>query len=130
MDDEARLYLAKAQESLAGADSEFANGCYNNCANRCYYACFQAAIVALIQAHIRPPGQFWSHAFVQARFARDLINQRKVFPSEMRGTLGRLLVLRQEADYSTAVITETQALRAIRRGRALVEVVRFVGGQM
>jgi hypothetical protein len=30
------VFLAKAEESLAGADSEFANGRYNNCANRCY----------------------------------------------------------------------------------------------
>ncbi len=27
-------FLVKAQESLAGAESEFANGRYNNCANR------------------------------------------------------------------------------------------------
>ena len=45
----AHPFLAKAQESLAGAESEFAAGRYNNCANRCYYACFQAAIHALIK---------------------------------------------------------------------------------
>jgi len=44
---EAELFLEKAGEALAGAESEFANGRYNNCANRCYYACFQAAIAAL-----------------------------------------------------------------------------------
>ena len=43
------LYTDKAQESLAGAESEFANGRYNNCANRCYYACFQTAIAALLR---------------------------------------------------------------------------------
>ena len=37
----AAIFLAKAEESLAGAESEYANGRYNNCANRCYYACFQ-----------------------------------------------------------------------------------------
>ncbi len=50
-----RAYLAKAEESLAGAEREFAAGAYNNCANRAYYACFQAAIAALDLADIRPP---------------------------------------------------------------------------
>src|SRR5205823_6359850 len=40
----------KALESLAGAESELANGRYNNAANRAYYACFQAAIAALQRA--------------------------------------------------------------------------------
>ena len=39
-------FLVKAEESLAGAESEYVNGRYNNCANRCYYACFQAAIAS------------------------------------------------------------------------------------
>lgn len=43
MIDASALFLAKAEESLAGADSEFVNDRYNNCVNRCYYACFQAA---------------------------------------------------------------------------------------
>jgi uncharacterized protein (UPF0332 family) len=51
------VFLAKAKESLVGAESEFANGHYNNCANCCYYACFQASIAALIRAGIRPKNQ-------------------------------------------------------------------------
>jgi uncharacterized protein (UPF0332 family) len=43
--DEPQDYLAKAQESLAGADSELAHRRFNNCARDAYYACFQAAIV-------------------------------------------------------------------------------------
>jgi uncharacterized protein (UPF0332 family) len=44
--DEAQDYLAKAQGSLAGADSELAHRRFNDCARNAYYACFQAAIVA------------------------------------------------------------------------------------
>src|SRR5829696_6302729 len=33
-------FLVRARESLAGAESEVANGPYNNAANRGYYACF------------------------------------------------------------------------------------------
>ena len=43
----AELYLRKALESLAGAESECANRRFSNCANRAYYAAFQAAISAL-----------------------------------------------------------------------------------
>jgi uncharacterized protein (UPF0332 family) len=69
--DPAALFLSKAEESLAGAESELANGRYNNCANRCYYACFQAAVSALMRAGVRPSGRAaeWGHAFVQATFA-------------------------------------------------------------
>ena len=55
--DLARLFLFRAEESLAGADSEFDNGRYNNCANRSYYACFQAAICALMRAGIGTSGR-------------------------------------------------------------------------
>ena len=44
------IYLAKAEESLTGAESEYANRRYQNCANRAYDACYQAAVAALLQA--------------------------------------------------------------------------------
>jgi uncharacterized protein (UPF0332 family) len=50
------LFLQKAEESLAGAASEFVNARYDNAANRCYYACFQAAISALTREGLQPPG--------------------------------------------------------------------------
>ena len=86
MDDDAIVFLAKAQESLAGAESEFANGRYNNCANRCYYACFQAGIAALIRAGVQPKSadRLWGHDFVQAEFVGRLINRRKLYPSTLR----------------------------------------------
>lgn len=81
-DIEIQAFLTKAEENLASATSEFVNGRYNACANRCYYACFQAAIAALMQAGIRPPRGAqgaWGHAFVQAQFAGELVNRRKLY---------------------------------------------------
>ena len=62
------LYLRKAEEALAGAESEFANGRYNNCANRCYYSTFDAAIHALEMEGIAVHGgrSTLSHDAVQA----------------------------------------------------------------
>jgi len=124
------IYAAKAQESLAGAISEHANGRYNNCANRCYYACFQAAIHALLDAGMSPPPTraTWSHEQVQAGFARELIHRRKIYAASLRDVLSRTYLLRQTADYTTDVVSETQAERALRRTRSMLEAIQTRGG--
>ena len=125
------IFLGKARESLAGAESEFANGRYNNCANRCYYACFQAAIAALARQGVTPPGGQqgeWGHAFVQAQFVSQLIDRRKLLPGSLRDTLSRAIILRRNADYTTNDISQTQAVRALRRARSFVQAVSEAGG--
>ena len=121
---ESTTLLIKALESLAGADSERVNRRYNNCANRCYYAAFQAAIAALLGAGIRPAGGQWSHTFVHGQFAGRLIRRRKLYESALRDTLPRLQKLRQEADYTTYQVTETEAARAFRRSQAFVTAIQ------
>jgi uncharacterized protein (UPF0332 family) len=118
-------FLAKAQECLAGAESEFVNARYNNCANRVYYATFQAAIDALEQAGILPPGTplRWGHDFVQAQFAGQLVNRRKLYPTALHETLVRNQALRQAADYRRDFVSATQATRALRRTRQFVATV-------
>ncbi len=125
------LYLTKAQESLSGAESEYANGRYNNCANRCYYACFQGAVQALLAAGVTPPltRATWSHEQVQAHFAGELIARRKLYPSGMRDVLSRTYLLRVTADYTPDVVSETQASRALRRTRSMLEVLVERGGE-
>jgi uncharacterized protein (UPF0332 family) len=123
------LFLDKAQEGLAGAQSEFVNGRYNNCANRCYYACFQAAIHALEQAGIQPtstPAR-WGHDFVQAQFAGQLVNRRKLYPRELHEALVRNYGLRQVADYQRDLLSETQARRALRRTREFLATIQRGG---
>lgn len=119
-------FLAKAEESLAGAESELAGQRYNNCANRCYYACFQAAIAALLDAgiQIRSPGGRWRHDHIQAQFVGQLINRHRRFPSALRRGLSDNLLLRQKADYETDTISDVQASRAMRRSREFVEAIR------
>src|SRR5260370_824812 len=122
---DATLYLAKAEESVAGAESELVNGRYNNCANRCYYARFQAAIAALIRVGITPGSgrSQWSHDFVQGEFVGRLVNDRKLYPAELRDTLALNLKVRQAADYGLDQVTETQATRALRRTQPFVAAV-------
>jgi uncharacterized protein (UPF0332 family) len=122
---EQNVYLRKASESLAGAKSEYVNGRYNNCTNRCYYACFQAAVHALVVAGIQPPDDQgrWGHDFVQSAFVGQLINRRKFYPTELRESLFRNLNLRHEADYGTELLTQTEAIRGLRRTREFVETI-------
>ncbi len=127
---EIETYLAKAIESLEGAESELANRRYNNCANRCYYACFQAAIAALLAAGIqaRSSRGHWRHENIQAQFIGQLINRRRRYASALRRNLGENMVLRQKADYETEPISEIQAARAIRRAREFVNAIHQMEG--
>jgi uncharacterized protein (UPF0332 family) len=122
-------FLEKAQESLDGAESEFTNGRYNNSANRCYYACFQAAVYALLQAGIQPTGRTdqWGHDFVQAQFIGQLINRRKLYPTDLRQTLLQNYRLRETADYERDRVSEVRAVRAVRRAAEFVEAVKQGG---
>lgn len=123
MSDSASIYFDKADESLAGAESEFGNGRYNNCANRCYYACFQAAISALVQAGILATSE-WGHDFVQARFIGQLINKRKLYSTDLRDILSRTLYLRLAADYKAEQVSQTQVARALRSTRRFIEAIQ------
>lgn len=122
------IYLVKADESIAGAESEYANRRFQNRANRAYYACYQAAVAALLQAGIRPSGSRWGHDTVQAQFVGELINGRKQYPADLRDTFERLFLLRQTADYSVSLVSEIQAARSLRRARTFVWAVRDTGG--
>lgn len=134
MDEEAQLYLTKAEESLAGAESEVANNRYNNAVNRCYYACFQAAIAALILAGIRPSAgrsgrQRWGHDFVQAQFVGQLINRRKLYPTELRGALLTTYAQREAGDYHPELVNRRQAERTLRQAQHFLEAIRQGGDQ-
>ncbi len=117
------IYLVKAEESLFGAESEYANRRFQNCANRAYYACYQAAVAALLDADIRPSGSRWGHNTVQAQFVGELINRRKRYPADLRDTFERLVILRQTADDAADFVSEIQAARSVRRARTFVAAV-------
>jgi uncharacterized protein (UPF0332 family) len=110
-------YLAKAQQSLLGAESEFQHKRFDNATNRAYYACFQAAIAALIDASVpvqSDKGGTISHQAVQTRFSGLLIKRRKLYPSSLRNVLQDLLYERIIADYRTSLVSSRRAQRALR----------------
>jgi uncharacterized protein (UPF0332 family) len=118
--------LAKARQSLQGAESEYANQRYDNAANRAYYACFQAAVAALIDAGGQPITEKGtrSHAVIQALFAQQLIHRRKRYPMELASVLPDTLGLREHADYTLKWTSEVRAKRALEKAQGFVAAVR------
>jgi uncharacterized protein (UPF0332 family) len=95
------IFFAKAEESLAGAVSEYVNGRHNNCANRAYYAaCFQAAVAALVCEGVGRSEQ-----------------------------ADQGLRLRKSADYTIERVSDVQASRALSRARAFVAAIRTEEGR-
>jgi uncharacterized protein (UPF0332 family) len=124
MERAATVFLEKALESSATAESEFAEARYNSCANRCYYACLQATVAALLNEGIRSPGNKWGHDFVQAQFSGQLINRRKLYSGDLRTVLTDNQILRDQGDYKAEHVTDIQAGRALRKARTFVDAVR------
>jgi uncharacterized protein (UPF0332 family) len=118
-------YLARAQESLAGAESELAHRRFNRSARGAYYACFQAAIAALLAEGIFPqnPAGLWGHDHVQAGFVGQLVPRRKCYPTTLRRTLTDLLGIRHKADYRAAGVSQREAAQAVRRAQEFVREV-------
>lgn len=104
MVDEKRAYVAKAKESLACAESEFAAGRYNTAARNVYYTLYQAAIAGLLHEGVRPSGR-WEHGFVHSRFSGQLVYRRKLYPADFKSTLVDALILRVKADYTSHQVT-------------------------
>ncbi len=124
----ADIYLEKAKESLASAQSELDNRRYNCSANRSYYACFQAAVFALLSAGARRSvSGKWRHEYVKGQFATDLIHRHKRYTTELSVILERCYKLRQEADYEDYSVSKSQAERQFRAARKFVLTIE--GGE-
>jgi uncharacterized protein (UPF0332 family) len=66
---------------------------------------------------------------VPAQFEGQLINRRKLYATELRGVLARNYDLRRRADYTTNVVSQTEANRALRRTRTFVQAIQARGGE-
>ncbi len=107
-------YREKARGSLKSARILFEADCYDSCVSRCYYAMFQMAVAALAQLGIHPPREErYSHAWVHAAVARELIHRRKLLPAQLTRALPAALALRAEADYSEGALGKKRTARML-----------------
>ena len=114
----------QARESLSAAEMCLAAGYINSAASRAYYAMFQAAQVALETAGFQRAS--WSHPGIQATFATELIQRRKIYPTAFRNALDSGIVVRQAADYGRGGVSQKIAQRIVRRAEAFVAAVEEV----
>ena len=122
---DAALYLAKAEQCLAGAALAVAEGQYNNAANRAYYAAFQAAIVALVAAGVEPPTpRYWAHDFVLQQYCLRLASNQPEHAAGSGDVLKALLDERLKADYEVELIGRASAERALALAQQFVDAVR------
>jgi uncharacterized protein (UPF0332 family) len=121
---DAAIYLAKAEQCLAGAALAVAHGQYNNATNRAYYAAFQAAIAALRRAGVEPPtSRYWAHDFVLREYAARLAAGGG-YPPASAATFKALQDERLKADYEVELIGQASAERAVGLARQFVDAVR------
>ena len=125
MNEDARAFLDKARQSMAGAEREYTSGAYDNSANRCYYAAYQAAISILLELQITTPSKIgdMKHQPVRAMFATEVIRRRKLLRSDFSSSLDALASIRKSADYLPAPVGKTKARKARDLARLLVDAV-------
>jgi uncharacterized protein (UPF0332 family) len=123
VNDSIEPYHSKALEALAGARSELEHGRFNNAAGRAYYAAYDAAIVALIRAGASSRNDLWGHDEVQARFARELTNRRKLYPAASARVLYDLRETRERGDYGTQAVGARKAQTAVSTAERFVRQV-------
>jgi uncharacterized protein (UPF0332 family) len=121
----AAIYLAKADQCLAGAALAVAHGQYNNAANRAYYAAFQAAIAALRTAGVEPPTpRYWGHDFVLREYCARLARPHGNYPPESAPIFKALQDERLKADYEIELLSRDSGERALALAQEFVVAVR------
>jgi uncharacterized protein (UPF0332 family) len=120
-----RIFLAKAEHSLATAQTASTQGDFDSCASRAYFAVFQAEIAALINLTEFRQEQ-WRHERVQAEFNHRLIQARKIFPASLRAIHDNLIGKRHTADYTDQLISARTAERSLRKAAEMVTTIARV----
>ena len=126
-----QLWWEKAQENLDSARADLDARRWKACARSAYYACYHAAIAALIREGILDTSGEWDHSFVQAEFAGQLVQRRKVYSAALRRILTDNLDIRRTADYSPDTVSQREARGAVRRAEQLLRGIqeRLVQGR-
>jgi uncharacterized protein (UPF0332 family) len=115
-------FLGKAEEAVAAAEELLEKTRLDSAASRAYYAVFHAARAAVIAAGLSSPDRQWSHEAIQGGFAQ-LVNRRKIYPSQLLSDLTHLLNMRLLADYGLPSVSSRQARDVVKKARHFVAVV-------
>jgi hypothetical protein len=118
------MEISRAIESLRAAELCLNESLVNSSVSRAYYAMFQAAQAALEAAGL--VRSEWTHKGLHSSFNRDLIRQRKLYPTVLRDYLTSALAVRQAADYGETGVSAKIARRQVRRAAQFVNAAKEV----
>jgi uncharacterized protein (UPF0332 family) len=111
------FWVAKTDEALASARSEYNAGRFSFAVNRAYYACFYAVGAVFL----REGQEFTKHSGIRGALHRDLIKTGRVDP-EFGKIYDRVFDNRQRGDYQELVQFEAEQVEEIlRQARAFTE---------
>lgn len=122
---EHQIWMEKAAENLAAAQSGFDHGRFNACANRLYYAMFQAGIAAFAKAGSLPAGGRVGHDWLQANFSGQFIHRRKLFPARFKSYLPAAYRIRALADYEAISVSKNIAANELKKAKECVDAVKL-----
>ena len=112
-----RLRLERAEEDLAAAYDDVANGHARAAANRAYYAVFHSASAALVWLDVERV----RHSGIQSSFGEILVKPGKI-EAEFGAIFGRSRKLREAQDYDL----DAEKLTLDTAAQAVVDAGRFV----
>lgn len=114
-----RLWLEKADETLAAVPVLVREGFYSSAVNRLYYACFYAVTALLL----RDGKQFSKHSAVLSEFNRHYVKEGKVDVQWSR-FLKDLFQARQESDYLPTInFQEADVQQRLEKAQHFVTVI-------
>lgn len=112
-------FLEKALQNIEAAQILLEARLYDAAVSRAYFAAYQAARAALLKIAKRKEDD---HGRVQAAFAEELVNRRKVYPGQ-GSVLNDLMVYRHAADYDELGLSAKRAQRQVRKAEAFVRAI-------
>ena len=112
-------FLERAKENIKAAELLFENCLFNASANRAYYSAFHVAIAAIFASGTTPE---INHKKVQALFADNFCNRRKILPSKYKGFLLEMQAIRSDADYKSGVSKKT-AKQQLKDAKDFIELI-------
>ncbi len=119
-----RLWLEKAEQSLASAELKLNAGDVNFAVNRLYYACFYAVTALLL----RDGKQLARHSAVKSEFSRTYVKPGTV-GAKWSKFYQKLFDDRQESDYIPTTTFETSDVAArLQQAREFIDLIRGLIG--
>jgi len=122
--DKRKMFLDRAHENIQAAQLLFDYGLYNISAGRSYYAALLVANVALNYFDNMSLDNI-DHKSTYRKFVEKLVQEQRIFSSDLAIFLEDLRLIRNKADYSPKPISKQVALEQLKNAKEFIEYVKM-----